>query len=468
MGKKQPAHWVKTIQKFLTKPQVVPYSPEYQAWRNRFLLERLQLAIWFSFVAAISLELLSTVIKIAEQVLEIANSPWDWEEYWLDLMGASAVPLCLILGLTLLKIPQVRRYPKLLFLGFSLSMTLIWQIQATLLQFPPLLNPLPWLLIFPIIAMLVPVCWRLHLFSQLIVLGYTVGATFLFQTLFGSFGYIVIAMNPKNHQEQILAYLILAIYALIVLLAIFICNFSVHLYERVLRTEFESKRKLQIFTHGVSHDLRNPVTGTLMVLNNLLQKPDTIIPVPRAILERMAQGSDRQLSLINSLLEAHATDVRGIVLYRQSIQLNLLVESSLADLEPLLEQNQATLKNLFPSDLPLVKVDPIQLGRVFSNLISNSLTHNPPGLTLTLSATVEPQMIRCCIRDDGVGMTKEQCDHLFDLYFRSSSVRNSLGLGLGLYLCQQIIIAHGGEIGVISSPQTGAAFWFTIPIVDQY
>lgn len=115
-----------------------------------------------------------------------------------------------------------------------------------------------------------------------------------------------------------------------------------------------------------------------------------------------------------------------------------------ADLEPLLEKNQAILKILIPEDLPKVSADPTQLWRVFTNLIDNALKYNPPGLTLTVSAIAESQMIRCCVEDNGVGITREQCDRMFDLYFRSSQIRNSLGLGLGVYLCRQIISAHGG------------------------
>ena len=203
------------------------------------------------------------------------------------------------------------------------------------------------------------------------------------------------------------------------------------------------------------------------MLNNLLQKPDTTIPIPRSILERMAQASDRQLNLINSLLEAHVSEVRGIVIHPEPLQLYQLVQSVVADLEPILEQNQAILKNLISEDLPQINADSTQLWRVFGNLITNALKHNPPGLTLTLSAKVEPNKIRCCVQDNGVGMTKEQCDRLFDLYFRSSSVRNSLSLGLGLYLCQQIITSHDGEIGVNSSLGEGSKFWFTLPIAQQ-
>lgn len=238
----------------------------------------------------------------------------------------------------------------------------------------------------------------------------------------------------------------------------------------------QAEEALRVFFHAVSHDLRNPVLGTLMVLKNLLKneglgnketKLDSqfLIPVPRSILERMVQSSDRQLNLINSLMEAHSSEVQGIVLQRRIVQLYTVVEAAIADLEPMLAENQATLTNLVSADLPVVNADPTQLWRVFSNLIVNAVKHNPPGLSITLNTNLEGNRICCTVSDNGVGMSPQQCDRLFELYFRGTEVRNSVSLGLGLYMCRQIIKAHGGEIGVNSAPGAGATFWFTLPLI---
>lgn len=228
----------------------------------------------------------------------------------------------------------------------------------------------------------------------------------------------------------------------------------------------QAEEELRVFFHAVSHDLRNPVLGTLMVLKNLLARPEENISISRSILERMIQSSDRQLNLINSLMEAHVNEVQGVVLQRQTVQLLTVIEAAIADLEPLLAKNRATLKNLVSADLPLVNADPTQLWRVFSNLIVNALKHNPPELLLTINATRKDDKIYCTVSDNGVGISQQQSDRLFDLYFRGTSIRNSVGLGLGLYLCKQIINAHGGEIGVKSAVDAGATFWFTLPVIS--
>lgn len=220
------------------------------------------------------------------------------------------------------------------------------------------------------------------------------------------------------------------------------------------------------FLHAVSHDLRTPIMGTLLVLKNLLSKSGENISVSRSILERMIHSSDRQLNLLNSLLESHSNEMRGILLCCEPVQLNPMIQDLTADLEPLLTKNQVELINLIPLDLPFVNGDPLQLRRVFENLLTNALSHNPPGLTLTLRATQKQEMIYCTVEDNGVGIERSQCELLFERYVRGSRTR-SIGVGLGLYLCRQIITAHGGQIGVDSTPGTGTTFWLSLPLARQ-
>ena len=100
------------------------------------------------------------------------------------------------------------------------------------------------------------------------------------------------------------------------------------------------------------------------------------------------------------------------------------------------------------------------------NLLANALKHNPPGLTITLSAVVEGEFVRCTIGDNGVGISAEQQATLFEPYTSGRIEKRRTGLGLGLYLCTQIIGAHGGEIGVKSTLNQGTDFWFTLPIAS--
>lgn len=239
----------------------------------------------------------------------------------------------------------------------------------------------------------------------------------------------------------------------------------------------EVNRLKDVFLHAVSHDLRTPVMGMLLVLKNLLKSEEAEahkpaiqegVRVSRSILERMVQSSDRQLTLINSLLEVHASEATGIILQREPVQLGELIVSILKDLEPVIAKNQATCVNLVPASLPLIDADGHQLWRVFDNLVTNALKHNPPGIEVSVRAIAEGDRLRCSVADNGVGMnlSAEEAANLFNPYYRGHESRHLTGIGLGLYLCRQIIKAHGGEIGVESQRGQGTKFWFTLPLSE--
>ncbi|NJP11237.1 MAG: hybrid sensor histidine kinase/response regulator [Leptolyngbyaceae cyanobacterium RU_5_1] len=267
---------------------------------------------------------------------------------------------------------------------------------------------------------------------------------------------------------------------------------------RQLQAEIRERQKaqeaVQVFLHAVSHDLRNPVTGGLMVLKSLLHEAEAgngAAMISQSALQRMIQSHDRQLALINSLLETQSNEICGVSLQLQPVNLSDLIGQVVANWEPMLAKNEAVLQNLIPTDLPLVNADPNQLWRVYENLIANALKHNPPGLTVTLTTKVigieelgvrsqeskvkhlpplpgSPlsPMLHCTVQDNGVGISPEQCAIVFELYKRGEQARRTVGLGLGLYLCRQIITAHGGQIGVISQIGEGSTFWFTLPLVN--
>jgi PAS domain S-box-containing protein len=254
---------------------------------------------------------------------------------------------------------------------------------------------------------------------------------------------------------------------------------TIELEQKIKELQELSKMK-DFFLHAVSHDLRTPIMGMLLVLKNLLQRagkhvvhscrakfePDNAtnatVEVPCSVLERMIQSSDRQLEMLNLLLDSHATEVQGAALKCEPLSLNTLLITMIADLESILVNNQVTLVNLLSPDLPKVNADSTQIRRLFENLIVSTIKHNLPGLKLTISASREGQMLRCVLKDNGHGI--EECDRLFELYIKGGQAKYSAGIGLGLYLCRQIVTAYGGQIGAISQPNQGATFWFTLPV----
>jgi two-component system sensor histidine kinase/response regulator len=237
--------------------------------------------------------------------------------------------------------------------------------------------------------------------------------------------------------------------------------------KKQLQNEIKERQKteetLEIYLHAVSHDLRNPVIGMSMILNNLIKNSQgETKEVSRKILQQMANSCDRQLTLIDSLVETRQNDLWGVSLELKPLSLYEIGQQIGQEWELRLRENQATLINNFSPDLPLVNADAHHLWRVFENLLANALKHNPQGIIITFSARLEGNYLRCSIADNGVGISETQRKQLFDRYQRGNN-NNQISLGLGLYLCRQIIHAHGGEIGIMNNDEKGSQFWFTLP-----
>ena len=143
-----------------------------------------------------------------------------------------------------------------------------------------------WSFFFLFQAIVIPVQWRWHVVSQISLLSVI------------SLSMWALGLDARGLPEAVQ----LPAYVMVMLLAIIafgIADLGVYLYERLLIKEFELRRRQELLLHAVSHDLRNPVTGTLMLLNNLLLG-DEKITLDRAVIARMARSHEQQLQLINS------------------------------------------------------------------------------------------------------------------------------------------------------------------------
>jgi signal transduction histidine kinase len=221
-----------------------------------------------------------------------------------------------------------------------------------------------------------------------------------------------------------------------------------------------------VLIHAIAHDLRTTVMGTLLVLKTVQNQAEPAadpIPISRTLLERMTYSGEVQLHKLNSLLEVYACETEGLLLDRQQTTLLPLLKSVLSELQSTVEQNQVTIDNQITS-LPAVWIDAQRIRHVFWHLLNNAIKHNAPGVAIVIRAEVEAGMLRCIVQDNGKGIQATQCHRLFDLRLGNSGDRQLMGISLGLCLCQQIIWAHGGAIGVESEPGAGSRFWFTLPL----
>ncbi len=262
----------------------------------------------------------------------------------------------------------------------------------------------------------------------------------------------------------------------------------------------QANYQLQLLLRSVSHDLRNPIMGMLMVLNNIQSQAETKneasladglapasrklppeIVLSRSVLDTLVSSGQRQLRLVNSLLDHHTdqgatapsgpTALQVATLDREALalqpySLRQIISQVVQDLQPLIVKQRAIVEVSWPETLPLVLADPDQLWRVVENLVGNAIAHNAPDtrVTITAEALTSSRIgtgVCCRIIDDGVGISLEQQPHLFAPYHQGDN--HPFGLGLGLYVCRRIIAAHSGVIGISSQSGDGAVFWFTLP-----
>jgi signal transduction histidine kinase/integral membrane sensor domain MASE1 len=219
-----------------------------------------------------------------------------------------------------------------------------------------------------------------------------------------------------------------------------------------------------VLIHAIAHDLRTTVIGNLMVLKNLQQQPGEKIFLTRSLLERMTDSGEVHLNKLNGLLEVYTYKTEGVMLNPKQADLIEILQDVILELKPLLEQNRVILANQLPPELPSVWIDPEQIRRVFKHLLINAIKHNPPGVTITLLAQIEAEMLRFKVEDNGKGIPPSRCDRLFDLRLCSCDTRQLVGVSLGLYLSQQIATAHGGRISVASRLEQGSIFELTLPL----
>ncbi|NEQ42265.1 MAG: HAMP domain-containing histidine kinase [Leptolyngbya sp. SIOISBB] len=442
----------------LTMP---PPSPEYQRWREQFMRDRLRLTVGISIGLLTVLAIVNLAVVIpaltsnTNETLELSLEQYRLYPYFL-----TAQQLGLVLNLLLLRRTTASKQLRWHFLGYSAAVLVAPQILYLLLG-KTNLDLGGWILFFMLQAVLIPVQWRWHLMSQVNLLAVVGTSVLIFR--FDS------PNIPAEMQPPLYLFFFVVMFCVCG-----VANLGIYLYERLLRREFELRQQLQLFLYAVSHDLRNPVTGTLMLLKNL-PAHDSKVWMEQAMVNQMIDGQERQLKLINSLLEAHNQDVSGVLLHREAIALRDVVKATVQDFQPLMLQMQATVSVNVSANLPFVSVDAMQLRRVYDNLITNALQYNRPGLGITLAALVYGDYLHCTVSDNGQGIgpadSSDTCavslkHQIFDRYSRGISRRKPLHLGLGLYICQQIIEAHGGQIGVESTPNQGTTFWFTLPLAN--
>ncbi|NQV32620.1 MAG: HAMP domain-containing protein [Phycisphaeraceae bacterium] len=240
--------------------------------------------------------------------------------------------------------------------------------------------------------------------------------------------------------------------------------FNNHKLTHMLEELERVNQELKSFAHVASHDLREPLRKIVMS-GNILQESlsGQISSDDEECLEYMVDGASRMTHLISALL-THS-QMGGIDDLFEPVDMDLLVqEIQKYNLAQLIEETGTLIET--PDPLPEILGDPIQLSRLFQNIISNAIKFqresDTPVITIE-SHSVYGGMACIEVQDNGIGIAAEDYEDIFTMFKRLHTGDEFEGTGIGLATCKKIVDHHGGSIRVESPPGQGSRFFITLP-----
>lgn len=238
------------------------------------------------------------------------------------------------------------------------------------------------------------------------------------------------------------------------------------LQRRNLRLEELNKLKDE-FIAVASHQLRTPATAVKQYLGLLLEGySEPLADSQRLFLERAFESNERQLNIVDDLLQIARIDSESFSLKLSRTWLRDIIRQAAQELDDKLAKKQQTIAYSFPKKKIPVLADPQRLMMVFENLIDNAINYSPEHTVVRVHLHASKGYALIDFTDRGVGIDRRDFPKLFQKFSR---IPNPLsvevgGTGLGLYWAYKIVQLHGGDIKVKSKLGEGTTFTVIFPI----
>jgi signal transduction histidine kinase len=236
--------------------------------------------------------------------------------------------------------------------------------------------------------------------------------------------------------------------------------------------EIAQKQQLEFknqFLSHVSHELRTPLTCIHQYVTLILDGlAGPVVPDQLDHLKTILKSVNQLHAMIRDLLEATRAESGKMRIEPRCIALSELVHQAAAMLRPTADEKRVGLEIGLDQRLPLVHADPDRVLEVLINLVDNAIKFTPPDGAVMIQASLvdaDPESVYISVSDTGRGIGPEAKALIFErLYQDPDSVNNNRsGLGLGLFICREIVRLHQGRIWVSSEPGQGSTFSFTLP-----
>ena len=236
-------------------------------------------------------------------------------------------------------------------------------------------------------------------------------------------------------------------------------------FNKVLRRMRTLDQSRQEFVSNVSHELKTPLTSMKVLADSLIGQSQVPEELYQEFMEDIAAEIERENRIINDLLSLVKVDKTKGELNIQGTDMNALLELLMKRLGPIARKENIEL--ILESNRPvLAEVDEVKITLACSNLIENAIKYNRPEGWVKVSLDADHQFATITIEDSGIGIAKEELEHIFERFYRvdkshSGEIRGS---GLGLSITRNIILMHRGAIQVSSVLEEGTTFLVKIPL----
>ena len=224
----------------------------------------------------------------------------------------------------------------------------------------------------------------------------------------------------------------------------------------------------QEFVSNVSHELKTPITSMKVLADSLLMQEDVPAELYREFMGDIAEEIERENKIINELLSLVKMDKKAADVNIQSTNINELIELIMKRLRPIAQKRniELTLDSYKPV---IAEVDETKLTLALSNLMENAVKYNKDGGWVRISINTDHKYFYVKVEDNGIGIPKEDQEHIFERFYRvdKSHSREIGGTGLGLAIARSGILMHHGIIKVYSEEGEGTTFTVRVPLVYQ-
>ena len=221
------------------------------------------------------------------------------------------------------------------------------------------------------------------------------------------------------------------------------------------------------FVGVISHELRTPITAVYGLSKMLRLRYESLDPRERMeVIADIESEADRLQRLAEDLLVLSRAEGGRVELAREPILLGHIARRASEAEELRWPARQFVIET--PTGLPAVLGEDTYVEQVIRNLLTNAAKYSPAGSTIRVVVDARDRTVRLRILDEGIGISAEHGERLFDLFYRGSeAARTASGAGIGLFVCRQLVEAMNGRIWAAARPEGGAEFGFELPVATD-